>query len=242
MICIFQSLEQGKMETIIKITENNGKKAVSARELYFSLGYEKGQYARWYKKTILENPYSIESIDYQGFDINVEGNETKDFALTLDFAKKICMISKTKVGEQVRNYFIEVEKQSTQLVPTNFKEALMLALKLEEEKEQLALEVATQKPYVMAFNRVIESATTYTLDTLSDIVNVGRTKLSEMLKTMNWAMKDSSKGTSSTRYAEELGYAKTLFDIKIMNGKEIPIKKIVLTRKGLDKLVTILNQ
>ena len=113
---------------------------------------------------------------------------------------------------------------------------------MEEEKEQLALQVAEQKPYVMAFNRVIENATTYTLDTLSDILNVGRTTLSNKLKSLEWSMQDSSKGTSSTRYAEVQGYAKTIFDTKIVNGTERPIKKIVLTRKGLDKLIAIYNQ
>lgn len=133
-------------------------------------------------------------------------------------------------------------KQLASIAPRNLKEALILALKLEEEKEQLALELSEQKPFVTAFNRVIDNATTYTLDTVSDIVNVGRTKLSEMLKTINWAVKDSTKGTASTRYAEEHGYAKTIFDTLVINGKEKPLKKIAITRKGLDKLVVILNQ
>lgn len=230
------------MEALIKITENNGKKAVSARELYEGLGYNSAHWAKWNKKNIEDNQFAIENEDWVGFTLSVNGNETKDFTLSIDFAKKLSMLARTERGEQIRNYFISVEKQAILLAPTNFKEALMLALRLEEEKEQLELQISNQKPFIMAFNRVIDNAATYTLDTVSDIVNVGRTKLSESLKSMNWSMQDSSKGTASTRYAENLGYAKTIFDYVTINKKDIPIKKIVLTRKGLDKLISLYNQ
>lgn len=98
---------------MIKITESNGKQAVSARELYKILGYNDSQFSRWSKKNILENPYAIENEDYAGFDTNVEGNNVIDYALTTSFAKKLCMLSKTKVGEKIRDYFIEVEKRAT---------------------------------------------------------------------------------------------------------------------------------
>lgn len=39
------------------------------------------------------------------------GNETTDYALAIDFAKKLAMQVKTEKGELVRNYFIECEKQ-----------------------------------------------------------------------------------------------------------------------------------
>jgi len=170
------------------------------------------------------------------------GRPSKDFILSIDFAKKLSMLARTEKGEQIRNYFIEVEKQSNSLVPTSFKEALMLAVRLEEEKEQLALAVAEQKPFVKAFERVIDAATTYTLDTVSDILNIGRTTLSNHLKSAEWAMQDSTKGTSSTRYAELQGYAKTVFETVTVKGVERPVKKIVITKKGLDKLVKLFNQ
>lgn len=39
----------------------------------------------------------------------------KDYRLTIDFAKKLCMVSKSERGEQARNYFIEVEKRYKQI-------------------------------------------------------------------------------------------------------------------------------
>jgi phage anti-repressor protein len=59
---------------LIKITEHNGSKAVSARELYEFLGFKKAHWNRWYNKNIIENQFALENEDYQGFTIVVNGN------------------------------------------------------------------------------------------------------------------------------------------------------------------------
>lgn len=132
------------MEALIKITENNGKKAVSARELYEGLGYNSAVWARWYKKNIVNNQFAIENEDWVGFNTMLNGNDTKDFILSIDFAKKLSMLARTEKGEQIRNYFIEVEKQSIErfAIPQSFSEALMLAAKQVEiiEQQQKALD------------------------------------------------------------------------------------------------------
>ncbi|USL95488.1 antA/AntB antirepressor family protein [Riemerella anatipestifer] len=99
------------MNELIKITEQNGKQVVSARELYEFLGYNKAVWSRWYAKNIENNEFAIENIDYQTFNIMLNGNETKDFALTIDFAKRLAMMARTEKGEQARQYFIECEKR-----------------------------------------------------------------------------------------------------------------------------------
>ncbi|MRN02723.1 phage antirepressor protein [Riemerella anatipestifer] len=99
------------MNELIKITEQNGKQVVSARELYEFLGYNKAVWSRWYAKNIENNEFAIENIDYQTFNIMLNGNETKDFALTIDFAKRLAMMARTEKGKQARQYFIECEKR-----------------------------------------------------------------------------------------------------------------------------------
>lgn len=78
------------LNELIPIQENNGKKAVSARALYEFLGYNKAVWKRWYEKNILNNAYAEESVDWGGFNIELNGNETMDFALSIKFAKKLC--------------------------------------------------------------------------------------------------------------------------------------------------------
>jgi phage anti-repressor protein len=95
---------------LIKISINSeGQTVVSARDLYAFLGHDKSQWARWYSKNIINNKFAIENEDWTGFDLMSNGNSTKDFALILNFAKKLCMLARTERGEQARQYFIDCE-------------------------------------------------------------------------------------------------------------------------------------
>lgn len=98
------------MNELIKIVENDGKKAVSARELYEKLGFDLSQWSRWYKKNITGNEFAIKNQDYIELDTM---SRTTDFALSIDFAKRLSMMARTETGEQIRNYFIEIEKRAT---------------------------------------------------------------------------------------------------------------------------------
>ena len=96
------------MNELVKITEHNGKKAVSARELYERLGFNPSNWVKYYKKNILENPYASENQDWVTLVLSTNGNTTKDFVLTIDFAKKLCMLARTEMGEKVRNYLLKM--------------------------------------------------------------------------------------------------------------------------------------
>lgn len=126
------------MEELIKITEHEGKQAVSAKELYEKLGYDKSQWSRWYLKNIINNEFAIENQDWQGFDTVSNGNITKDFVLSLDFAKRIAMMSRTETGEAVRNYFILREKQYLALIkqPSQLSTLDLLELTVKEMRAQ----------------------------------------------------------------------------------------------------------
>jgi len=93
------------------------------------------------------------------------------------------------------------------------------------------------KPKVIAFENVIDSQNTYTLDSISDILNIGRTTLSKILEQKKWKTIKETNGTSSTRYAEENGYAKTIYEYIKVGKNDIKTKRIVLKKKGLDKLI-----
>lgn len=108
------------MNELIKVN-NEGK--VTARELYRFLGLRDGDFSRWIKNNIESNNFAEEGHDYLRLRINAETPtggkiERLDYELSLDFAKKLCMVSKSERGEQARNYFIEVEKRYKSTVPT----------------------------------------------------------------------------------------------------------------------------
>lgn len=98
------------MNKLIKIdTNEKGQQLVSAKELYLGLGLNKAAWSRWYKANIIHNDFFRPGIDYIGVQHDVEGNETMDFAISLEFAKHIAMMARTEKSHEYRNYFIECE-------------------------------------------------------------------------------------------------------------------------------------
>ena len=134
---------------LIKISQNDkGQKVVGANDLYLFLGYDKSQWSRWFKKNIIENQFAFENEDWVGFDTMSNGNVKTDFALTLDFAKRISMMARTERGEEVRKYFIECEKQlQVPQLPTTYLEALTKLVETETEKQNLQIELDEHKAW-----------------------------------------------------------------------------------------------
>ena len=92
--------------------------SVSARELYLGVGLADSQYKRWATKNIVKNDYFVENKDWIVFDLvsntPVIGRPTVDFAISIDFAKHLALMSKTAKGHTYRNYLINLEKHVTE--------------------------------------------------------------------------------------------------------------------------------
>ncbi len=96
------------MNDLIKI-DPTGR--TTAKELYEFLQMNRTQFSRWAKTNIECNSFYQKGLDWEGFDMMSNGNETRDYRLTLDFAKHLCMLSRSARGKQARDYFVEVEKR-----------------------------------------------------------------------------------------------------------------------------------
>ena len=96
------------MKELIKIGQDE---RISARELYGFLADEPSHFSRWSKQNIEDNDYADEGRDYDTFAIVARGNKCRDYALSIDFAKELCMMSKCEKGKQARRYFIECERR-----------------------------------------------------------------------------------------------------------------------------------
>lgn len=102
------------MTELIKITENNGNKAVSARELHQFLE-SKQEFANWIKSRI--DKYGlIENQDFEVFDNLIKnpegGRPLKEYILKVDTAKELAMVEGNEKGKLARLYFIEMEKKA----------------------------------------------------------------------------------------------------------------------------------
>lgn len=103
-------------EVMIQIFEsdfnNDGLvQTVNARDLHEALGVG-WKFSDWIKDALKDFK---ENQDYVIFSVKTEkmgkGRPAKDYAITLDTAKHICMMARCEKGKQLRQYFIEVEKQ-----------------------------------------------------------------------------------------------------------------------------------
>lgn len=131
---------------LIKVTNKNGKPLVSARELYTFLGLSSFQFVRWSGKNVRNNPFAEEGKDFQGYNIMLEGNNVIDYALSLDFAKRLCMLARTYKGEQARNYFIECEKK--------LKQGAVGFIKPKDELESLAIIIDRETKLLKAMKKI----------------------------------------------------------------------------------------
>lgn len=153
------------MNELIKLQpqtiNGNAVETVSARELYEQLGLDKSHWSRWSKTNIVDNPFALENVDYVGFAIVANGNETTDFALTVELAKKLAMQVKTEKGELVRNYFLECEEKlkeaTTQKpIPLTFAEALRAYADEVEAHERNQQQLAIAEPKAQYFDKLVE--------------------------------------------------------------------------------------
>lgn len=98
--------------TPLEIETMEGKQVVSARELYKHL-HLKHHFTDWIKQSF---EYFQEKADYiyieTSVDVGKGGKRTvADYAITLDMAKQLCMMSHTPAGKKYREYFIKLEKE-----------------------------------------------------------------------------------------------------------------------------------
>jgi anti-repressor protein len=122
------------MSNLIKISSEG---LVSAKELYLGLGLIKKNWARWYPSNIGNNEFFKEGIDWIGVPLKEEGNETIDFAISIEFAKHIAMMARTEKSHEYRNYFIKCEKAVKEQITPKIADNMKVVTLLHEEIGQL---------------------------------------------------------------------------------------------------------
>lgn len=203
------------MNELISVTLNeNQEPVVSGRQLHQVLGV-KTQYTKWFER-MTEYGFT-ENQDYLAISqkrLTAQNNETtfKDHVLKLDMAKEIAMIQRTDKGKEVRQYFIQVEKDF------NSPEKIMArALKIADRKIiKLEATIEEQKLKVIFANAVSASHTSILVGDFAKLMrqnglNFGQNRLFSWLRQNGYLI--NRKGSSwnmPTQKAMDLG----LFEIK----------------------------
>lgn len=171
------------MNELIKITYNNDRPAVSARDLHDFLEV-KTAYKDWFPRMCEYgftegedfNPLKIERVQNEGE--RMVARTVDDAVLTIDMAKELCMIQRNEKGKQARQYFLQIEKD------WNSPEKVMArALQIAGDKlKRLENKVEADAPKVLFADAVIASKTSILVGELAKLmkqngVDIGQHRL-----------------------------------------------------------------
>ncbi len=113
--------------------------SVNAREIYKYIKIT-SNFAEWINRRI--NHYNfIENQDYIIELVYTKGRPRKEYYVTLDMAKELCMVENNEKGRQARRYFIECEKrlknlEAEQMQKLAFRQSLGYKSQLKQQKEK----------------------------------------------------------------------------------------------------------
>lgn len=237
------------MKELIKITEQNGKRAVSARELHRFLEVTE-RFSNWFERQLQYG--FIESVDYQGCEVfNTLANQTlTDYALTIDTAKEISMLQRSEKGKQARRYFIECEKIAKNPVANLSKiDLAQMVIESEREKERLQIqnelqseELQKQAPKVAYYEEVLQSQSTYNTNQIAKELGTSAITLNKKLRDLGVQYKQGGTWLLYHKYQNK-GYTKTqTYPFVDSNGNTQTSMQTVWTEEGREFIHSLFKQ
>jgi phage anti-repressor protein len=112
-------LEDNKIRLILshqerfpELLENKSGFCINARNLHEQL-HVGAEYTTWIKRRIRKYKFE-ENVDFTSFDKSVKAKNTyintKEYLLTLNMAKELCMVENNDIGLETRKYFMVMEE------------------------------------------------------------------------------------------------------------------------------------
>ena len=220
------------MNELLKVTYDNDRITLSARELhkYLEVGT---RFNDWFPR-MCEYGFH-EDLDYKEVllknEYNPNGGRTAtDYQLTIDMAKEIAMLQRSDKGREIRQYFIQIEKEwnTPERVMARGLEASRLVI---EKQNKLLLE---QKHKVDFYDAVADSKSAIPIDQVAKVLaipGIGRNKLFEFLRNEGILQSNNipyQKGVDSGYFRiVEITYTKP-------NGETCINMKTLVYQKGVD--------
>ena len=212
------------------ITVNTNTQTVSARELHKGLCIEK-RFSAWFEAN---SQNFIEGEDFTSVLTSTVVNngaerELQDYALSVDMAKHICLMSRTEKGKEVRQYLIDLEKA------WNTPEQVMArALKVADQTiASLTLTVAEMKPKADFFDAVADSKSAIPMNEVAKVLNIkgyGRNNLFEFLREQGILDRNN---IPYQRHVDN-GWFRVIEQSYMKNGERCINFKTLVYQKGVD--------
>lgn len=205
------------MNNLINVTLNEKQEpVVSGRQLHQVLGV-KTEYKKWFSRMT----------DY-GFTENEDFvrvtqkcptlggvQNTTDHVLKLDMAKEIAMIQRTEKGKQIRQYFIQVEKDFNspeKIMARALKIADSKIISLEHKNEVLQLELEEARKQTDYLDLILQTKDMLTTTQIAQDYGMSANKFNQILKQVGIQRKVNGQWILYTKYQGKGYIASRTFD------------------------------
>jgi anti-repressor protein len=209
------------MNEVINVTlDKNNEPIVSARQLHKTLEV-KTRFSQW-----VEQNFKMfkENEDFSSVVTTTQQNqyggtkELQDYAVTIRMAEHLAMMSKTNKGHEVREYFIQVEKDFNSPEKIMARALLMADKKiklLENENENLLIELEEATKNADYLDLILQTKDGLTITQIAQDYGMSARKMNQLLKreriqrTVNgqWVLyaKYLAKGYATSRTFDYVG-------------------------------------
>lgn len=208
------------MNELIHIDFKDDSAVVSARELHRSLEV-KTRFSQW-----VEQNFKMfkENEDFSSVVTTTQQNQyggtkkLQDYAVTIRMAEHLAMMSKTNKGHEVREYFIQVEKDFNSPEKIMARALLMADKKiklLENENENLLIELEEATKNADYLDLILQTKDSLTITQIAQDYGMSARKMNQLLKreriqrTVNgqWVLyaKYLAKGYATSRTFDYVG-------------------------------------
>jgi anti-repressor protein len=215
--------------------------AVDARKLHAFLGSRR-QFSNWITQRIKRYGF-VEGVDFTSLNKTVKrasggGSARKEYFLSIDTAKELSMVEKSKKGQEARRYFIECEKAVIKAALPESRDAVMARglIAAQEVIGEQAKALEDAKPKIDFHDAIVDGHRTWDFKEAAKFISakteckIGRNKLLKLMREMKIIEK-----TTNEPYQRfiDAGY---LICSPVLIGKS-PFRKVHkqprLTGKGL---------
>lgn len=230
-------------------------KTCDGREIHAELGVAK-DYTSWVKAQLKRGRF-VENRDYLIFTQKGEnsgrGRPTSEYHFTLEAAKHIGMMSGTKRGAEVRDYFIECERIAKEACALEQTTAMAVVLENPEVLRKTLLaytekvivledKVADLAPKAKALEHISADKDSLTITQASKVLGIKLDELTTFMHEKGWVYRQNKSWVAYAKHIHsgDLKYKEARYvDEQTEMGVLRPYCHI--TPKGLTKLAQLLN-
>lgn len=202
------------MNNLINVTLNeNQEPVVSGRQLHKVLNVN-SNYTTWFER-MTEYGFTEGQDFLPHLEKSTGGRPKQDHVLKLDMAKEIAMIQRTDKGKEVRQYFIQIEKDFNspeKIMARALKIADRKIISLEHKNEALQLELEEARKQTDYLDLILQTKDMLTTTQIAQDYGMSANKFNQILKQVGIQRKVNGQWILYTKYQGKSYIASRTFD------------------------------